>query len=362
MSDRHHQTLIIAEAGVNHNGSPDLALQLVEIAAKVKADIVKFQTFRAERVISRYAPKAEYQTLTTDARESQLDMVRKLELDEETHLKLFKHCTELGIEFLSTPFDEESVDLLVKLGVKRLKIPSGEITNGPLLLKIARTGLPVILSTGMASLPEVEEALGVLAFGYSNRREVPSRDLFRDALATGAGQAHLAAKVTLMHCTTEYPAPFEDVNLRAMDTMRESYGLPVGLSDHTTGITVSLAAAARGAAVIEKHFTTDKSLPGPDHKASLDPQELAALVTGIRQIEVALGTGAKQPAPSERKNIAIARKSLVAAVPIKAGEPFTPENLTAKRPGTGISPMDYWASLGHPAHHDYDTDEPIGAP
>ncbi len=362
MSEPHQQTLIIAEAGVNHNGSPDLALQLVEIAAKAKVDIVKFQTFKADRVISRYAPKAEYQTLTTDARESQLDMVRKLELGEEAHQKLFKRCAELGIEFLSTPFDEESVDLLVKLGVKRIKIPSGEITNGPLLLKIARTGLPVILSTGMATLPEVEEALGVLAFGYSKRREPASRALFRDALATGAGQAHLAAKVTLMHCTTEYPAPFEDVNLRAMDTMREAYGLPVGLSDHTTGITIALAATARGAAVIEKHFTTDKSLPGPDHKASLDPQELAALVTGIRQIEVALGTGAKQPAPSERKNIAIARKSLVAAVPIKAGEPFTPENLTAKRPGTGISPMDYWSSLGHPAHHDYDIDEPIGAP
>lgn len=362
MTERNQRTLIIAEAGVNHNGSPDLALQLVEIAAKAKADIVKFQTFKAERVISRFAPKAEYQTLTTDARESQLEMVRKLELDEGTHQRLFKRCAELGIEFLSTPFDEESVDLLVKLGVRRIKIPSGEITNGPLLLKVARTGLPVILSTGMATLPEVEEALGVLAFGYADRRETPSRDLFRDALATGAGQAHLAAKVTLLHCTTEYPTPFEDVNLRAIDTMREAYGLPVGLSDHTTGITVALAAAARGASVIEKHFTIDRTLPGPDHKASLDPQELTALVTGIRQIEIALGSGSKQPAPSERKNIAIARKSLVATVPIKAGQPFTPENLTVKRPGTGISPMDYWASLGHKAHHDYDADEPIGTP
>ncbi|HNW36266.1 MAG TPA: N-acetylneuraminate synthase [Candidatus Ozemobacteraceae bacterium] len=360
MTEQIQRTLIIAEAGVNHNGSPDLALQLVEIAAKAGADIVKFQTFKAERVISRFAPKAEYQTRTTDIQESQLEMVRKLELDEDTHRRLINRCGELGIEFLSTPFDEGSVDLLVGLKVKRIKIPSGEITNGPLLLKIARTGFPVILSTGMATLHEIEEALGVLAFGYTNRRESPSRDLFKDALATGAGQAYLAAKVTLMHCTTEYPAPFEDVNLRAMDTMRETYGLPVGLSDHTTGIAVSLAAVARGATTIEKHFTLDRTFPGPDHKASLEPLELTALVTGIRQIESALGSGFKQPAPSERKNIAIARKSLVAAVPLKAGDPFTPENLTAKRPGSGISPMDYWASLGHRAHRDYDVDEPIG--
>ncbi|HEY9070162.1 MAG TPA: N-acetylneuraminate synthase [Candidatus Ozemobacteraceae bacterium] len=362
MTDRTPSTLIIAEAGVNHNGSPDLALELVEIAARAGADIVKFQTFRAERVISRFAPKAEYQTKTTDARESQLEMVRKLEIDEETHQRLITRCRELGIEFLSTPFDRESVDLLVRLGVKRLKVPSGEITNGPLLLHIARTGLPVILSTGMSTMQEVEEALGVLAFGYAGRRETPSRALFRDAFGTGAGQAHLQAKVTLLHCTTEYPAPFDDVNLCAMDTLRDAFGLPVGLSDHTTGIAVPLAAVARGASVIEKHFTLDKTLPGPDHKASLEPQELTAMVAGIRQIERALGTGLKQPAPSERKNLGIARKSLVAAIPIKAGEPFTPENLTAKRPGTGISPMDYWSCLGHKAHHDYEVDEPIGTP
>jgi len=362
MNEPAKRTLIIAEAGVNHNGSPELATHLIDIAADAGADIVKFQTFKAEHVVSRFALKAEYQTKTTDERESQLEMIRRLELDAATHRLLANHCRERNIEFLSTPFDEGSVDLLVGLGVNRIKIPSGEITNGPLLLRIAHTGLPTILSTGMATLSEVEEALGVLAFGYSNRSGLPSRDLFRDAFATGAGQAHLSAKVTLMHCTTEYPAPFEDVNLRAIDTMCEAYGLPVGLSDHTTGIAVALGAVARGASVIEKHFTIDKTFPGPDHKASLDPQELAAMVAGIRQIESAMGSGCKQPAPSERKNIAIARKSLVAAVPIKAGESFTPENITAKRPGTGISPMDFWASLGHKAHRDYAVDEPIGTP
>lgn len=349
---------IIAEAGVNHNGSVDMAKQLIDAAAASGADAVKFQTFKAERLVSRFAQKAEYQKRTTDAEESQFAMIKRLELDLETHRVLQQYCRESAIEFLSTPFDTDSVDLLVQLGISRLKIPSGEITNAPLLLKAARTGLPVILSTGMSTLGDVEQALAVLAFGYAGSGE-PSRRAFAGAYASRDAQEQLQSHVTLLHCTTEYPAPFADVNLRAMDTMRDAFGLPVGYSDHTEGIAVPVAAAARGAQLIEKHFTLDRTLPGPDHKASLEPEELTAMVRSIRQVEQALGSPLKAPAVSEVKNMDIARKSLVAARNIGAGETFTEENLAVKRPGSGRSPMQYWEILGTTAGREYHEDETI---
>lgn len=354
------RTTIIAEAGVNHNGSLELALQLIGVAADVGADVVKFQTFRADKAISRFAPKAEYQIQkAADVQESQLDMIRKLELDLAAHQQMFAYCREKNIEFLSTPDDLDSVDLLVGLGVSRLKIASGEITNAPLLLKIAQTGLPVIMSTGMATLGEIETALGVLIFGYLGRDEKPSLDNFQRALGEPEGQRILKERVTLLHCTTEYPAPLEDVNLRAMHTMAAAFGLPVGYSDHTAGIVVPLAAIACGATVVEKHFTLDKDLPGPDHQASLEPEELREMIRGIRQVEAALGSPGKFPAPSELKNLEIVRRSLVAVHRIRRGERFSEDNLTSKRPGTGVSPMQYWDWLGKEAERDFVEDEVI---
>lgn len=354
------QVFIIAEAGVNHNGSLDRALELVDAASAAGADAVKFQTFKPEAVISRYAMKADYQIQTTGADESQLEMVKKLELDLAAHRQIQERCKQRAIQFLSTPFDLESVDLLVDhLHVSTLKIPSGEITNAPLLLKIAHTGKPVILSTGMSSLAEIEQALGVLAFGFVSPNGQPSLEGFAAIYLSEAGQRALKEKVSLLHCTTEYPAPFADVNLRAMETMRTAFGLPVGYSDHTEGVAVSVAAVALGATIIEKHFTLDRSLPGPDHKASLELAELALMVNAIRQVEKAMGTGAKIPARSELKNRPIARKSLVASMPIQCGEVFSEVNLAAKRPGAGVSPMRYWEFLGKPAQRDYTEDESI---
>ncbi|MGQ9558025.1 MAG: N-acetylneuraminate synthase [Desulfurispora sp.] len=353
-------TFIIAEAGVNHNGSLELAKQLVDVAVQAGADAVKFQTFRAEKLVSRSAPKAAYQCRTTAESESQLEMVRKLELSEEQHAELVAYCRQKGIQFLSTPFDEPSVDLLVNhFDVPLIKIPSGEITNGPFLLYIARTGKPVILSTGMSTLGEVETALGVLAFGYIRLQAEPSLAAFQAAYASEEGRQALRRKVTLLHCTTEYPAPFADVNLRAMDTLRAAFGLPVGYSDHTPGIAVPIAAVARGAVVIEKHFTLDCNLPGPDHRASLEPGELKQMVQAIRQVEQALGSGLKIPAASEIKNMPVARRSLVAARAIKRGEQFTGENVTAKRPGNGCSPMLFWDYVRKRAAKDYLPDEQI---
>ncbi len=355
-----HRILVIAEAGVNHNGSLDLALQLVEAAAAAKADVVKFQTFVPEEVISQHAPKAGYQQQTTGTQESQLDMVRKLWLPSDGFRTLQTRCRERGIGFLSTPFDLGSLEFLAKdLDVPAIKIASGEITNAPLLLNAARSGKDILLSTGMATLAEVEIALGVLAFGYVGLNQSPSASAFADAFASPQGRNALAARVTLLHCTTEYPAPFGDVNLRAMNTMRTAFGLPVGYSDHTLGISVPLAAAALGACVIEKHFTLDRSLPGPDHKASLIPDELASMVAAIREVEAALGSHMKLPSASERPNLAIARKSLVARRAIRKGECFSPENLAAKRPGTGLSPMLYWDCLRQVAKRDYAADEII---
>lgn len=349
---------IIAEAGVNHNGDLERALALVDAAAKSEADAVKFQTFKAASVISIHAEKAAYQKRTTDALESQVDMVRKLELSHSDHSKLVERCDEQGIAFLSTPFDQESLDFLVtEMNLALLKIPSGEISNAPLLLAAARSGRDIILSTGMSTLEEVRKALEVIAFGYSGDTDTkPSGTVFAKAFKSGES---LKGKVTLLHCTTEYPTPYEDVNLRAMDSLKEAFGLTVGLSDHTIGITVPVAAVARGAQVVEKHFTLDRTLPGPDHAASLEPDELTAMVAAIRATQAALGDGHKRMMPSEAGNRAIARKSLVALCPIAKGEKYSEQNLTVKRPGNGISPMEFWRVLGTVANRNYETDELI---
>lgn len=352
---------IIAEAGVNHNGSLSLAQQLVDVAAQAGADAVKFQTFKADNLVVKGAGKAEYQKRTSGGDESQWEMLKRLELSDDAHFELVTHCRQSGIQFLSTPFDTESVDFLAKrLGISMLKVPSGEITNAPLLLKSARTGLPVILSTGMATIPEIWEALGVLAFGYcADMDEKPSLAAFRLFLEAPKGKKALAEKVTLLHCTTEYPAPIDEVNLRVIEAMKKEFSLPVGYSDHTAGISVSIAAAALGACIIEKHFTLDKNMPGPDHKASLEPDELRAMVRAIRDVEKALGSKEKKPSPSEVKNMLVARKSLVAARGIQKGERFSEENLSVKRPGTGISPMRYWDFIGAVSSNDCSEDELI---
>jgi N-acetylneuraminate synthase len=351
---------IIAEAGVNHNGSLDMAKTLVDVAAEAGADAVKFQSFKADNMISSHAPKAEYQTRTTDASESQLDMVKKLELDENAHQVLIAYCKAQGIQFLSTPFDQDSVDMLVRnFEPPYIKVASGEITNAPMLLKIARIGIPVLLSSGMCTLSDIEKALGVLALGYLQPEQKPSAQAFHKVYCSEAGQKVLSGKVVLLHCTTEYPAPFTEVNLYSMDTMRAAFGLPVGYSDHTQGIAIPIAAVARGAVVIEKHFTLDRALPGPDHQASLEPDELKEMVQSIRQVEAAMGSSLKAPAPSEIINRRIARKSITAAYAIKEGDLFTEANLTCKRPGTGISPMYYWDWLEKTAARDYAKDEMI---
>lgn len=331
-----HKTVIIAEAGVNHNGSLDMAIEMVDVAAAAGADAVKFQTFKAERMITVNAPKAGYQIETTASVKSQLEMVKKLELDETAHKALFHHCLEKGIQFISAPFDLESIDLLIRLGVNTFKIPSGEITNLPYLKKLGSFNKKLILSTGMADMGEIEDALGVL---------------------TDSGTP--IENITILHCNTEYPTPFEDVNLKAMQTIGLAYGVAVGYSDHTPGIEVAIAAVALGAIVVEKHFTLDRTLPGPDHKASLEPNELKAMVEAIRHIEKALGNGIKRASSSEKKNKTIVRKSLVANQPIKMGERFSADNITAKRPGAGISPMRWYEVLGRAAQKDYEKDELI---
>ena len=328
------KTLIIAEAGVNHNGSLELAKQLVIKAKEAGADIVKFQTGKPELLVSRFAEKAEYQKESTGSGESQLEMLRRINLTFPDFAPLKAFCEEVGITFLSTPFDLESVAFLDALGVPFWKIPSGEVTNLPYLEALAKTGRPVVMSTGMCEMGEIEAALRVL-------RENGTAD------------------IRLLHCNTEYPTPFADVNLRAMETMRRAFGVEVGYSDHTKGIEVPIAAVALGATIIEKHFTLDRNMEGPDHKASLEPDELSAMVSAIRNIEQALGSGEKTVSPSERKNIAVVRKSIVAKRAIKQGEVFSEENLTAKRPGTGISPMRWFEVIGQVAAKDYMRDEII---
>lgn len=354
------RTYIIAEAGVNHNGSLDLAKKLIASAAEAGADAVKFQTFKATNLVSKSAPKAQYQLKSTNNEESQFDMLQKLELTLEMHKELIEYCKEKNIEFLSTPFDDESVDMLVQtFNIPILKIPSGEITNAPLLLKIAKAKRPMILSTGMSTLGEIEQALSVLAFGLLNENKKPSLLDFQNSYSSTEGQRVLQEYVTLLHCTTEYPTPFSEVNLKVMDTLGQAFHLPVGYSDHTVGITIPIAAVARGAKVIEKHFTLDKGLPGPDHKASLEPKELKEMVKAIREVEEAIGSPIKIPTPSEQKNKTIARKSIVAHSLILENESFTKLNITIKRPGTGISPIYYWDMLTKKATRKYKEDEVI---
>lgn len=348
-------TLIIAEAGVNHNGDEQLAFKLVDAALAAGADIVKFQTFKAKNLVTSQALQADYQVTNTGKQESQLAMLSRLELSYEAHHKLVAYCKELGIEFLSTAFDSESLDFLVNdLKLTKLKIPSGEITNAPLVLEHARTGCDLIVSTGMATLAEVEAVLGVIAFGYTAAVNAkPSVDAFQEAYFSDEGKQALRKKVTLLHCTTEYPAPLADINLKAMDTLASAFGLPVGYSDHSEGIVVPIAAVARGAILIEKHFTLDKDMEGPDHKASLDPAELKAMVSAIRAVELTLGDGIKGPRPSELKNKAAARKSLVAAKDIKQGQVISAEDIAVKRPGDGITPYKFWALAGKVSSKNY---------
>ena len=352
--------LVIAEAGVNHNGSLERALEMVAVAAAAGADYVKFQSFRSEDLVTRDAPKAAYQARETGKADSQFEMLKALELDDCQHSALLAACAEQGIGFLSTPFDPASLRYLTgELGLDTVKISSGDLTNPLVLLEAGRSGRRVILSTGMATLAEVEEALGVLAYGLTGGEVAPSRDAFRAAWASPEGRAALAGKAVLLHCTTEYPAPFTEVNLAAMATLAQAFGLPTGYSDHTEGIAVPVAAAALGAHVIEKHFTLDRSLPGPDHKASLEPDELAEMVRSIRAVEAALGSPIKAPTASEAGNMPSARKSLTATAEIGPGEPFGADNLTVKRPGDGRSPMDYWELLGETATRRYKADETI---
>lgn len=348
-------TLIIAEAGVNHNGSEKLAFKLVDVAVAAGVDIVKFQTFKASKLVTVNAKQADYQVKNTQKVESQLSMLNRLELSYEFHHELVNYCNQKGIEFLSTAFDEESLAFLVNdLGLKKLKIPSGELTNAPLVLQHAQSGCDLIVSTGMATLAEVESALGVIAFGYLGESDVlPSLEAFQSAYFSVEGQKLLKEKVTVLHCTTEYPAPMIDINLKAMDTLGAAFNLKVGYSDHSAGIEIPIAAVARGALLIEKHFTLDKSMEGPDHKASLEPYELKAMTSAIRNVELAIGNGVKGPRPSEIKNKAIARKSLVAAKYIKEGELFCEDNLQVKRPGDGLSPYSYWDLIGKVATASY---------
>ncbi|MBA3011075.1 MAG: N-acetylneuraminate synthase [Proteobacteria bacterium] len=333
------RVFIIAEAGVNHNGSLDRAKKMVKSAADAGADAIKFQTFTADTLVRKDAVKADYQIRTSPRNETQFEMLKKLELSYASHLELIETCKLYGIEFLSTPFDLTSIGMLRKIGIRRWKIPSGEITNLPYLREIASFGQEIIVSTGMADLKEIGAALLVF---------------------TAAGIC--LDKITVLHCNTEYPTPMEDVNLRAMQTIKDAFpGVRIGYSDHTNGIEIPIAAVAMGAVILEKHFTLDKNLAGPDHRASLSPGELARMVTAVRNVEMALGNGIKEPSPSEKKNICIARKSIVAACAISVGDTFTRDNLTSKRPGTGINPMKWDEIIGKSAQKNYKKDDLIDA-
>jgi N,N'-diacetyllegionaminate synthase len=328
--------IIIAEAGVNHNGDLSLAKKLIDAAADAGADLVKFQTFSADRLVTQQAKKADYQSVTTGHTESQHQMLTRLELGANIHHELIAHCALRNIEFFSTGFDIESIDFLISLGINHFKIPSGEITNLPYLRHIGQFSKSVILSTGMSTLSDIEAAIDVLE-------------------QAGTARSH----ITVLHCTTEYPTPMAEVNLRAMQSIQASFGVAVGYSDHTAGIEVAIASAVLGATVIEKHFTLNRKLPGPDHKASLEPDELKTMVSSIRNIEIALGDGIKRLTPSEERNKLVARKSLVAGKAIKEGEVLSADNITAKRPGTGISPMNWDVVMGRKAVRDFAIDELI---
>jgi len=353
------RTLIIAEAGVNHAGSLETALALVDAAADAGADVVKFQTFNANSLAGRSARKADYQQRTTDAAESQRSMLKRLELPHSSHHTLIARAKQRGIEFLSTPFDPKSLSFLLSLDLPRIKIGSGDLTNAPLLHSVARADAMLILSTGMATLGEVEEALGVLAHGYSRNDEAPSIPAFRTAWRDPVARQRLSQRVSLLHCTTEYPCPPEDVNLAAMAAMRTAFRLPVGYSDHTDGFEISLAAVALGAGIIEKHLTLDRNAEGPDHAASLEPDDFARMVSAIHRIEEAMGDGVKTPKNSEIRNMPIARKSIVAARALKAGDVLGPDDIASKRPGSGRPPIEYWSLLGTKVSRPYDEEDPL---
>lgn len=354
------KTYIIAEAGVNHNGSLELAHKLIDAAVFAGADAVKFQTFKAENIVTKTAPKAEYQKKTTGNEQGQFEMLKALELDESVYFELLEHAKNSKIDFLSTPFDIESLNFLFnELGLDTLKIPSGEITNAPLIFEGAKKADKIILSTGMSTMQEVEDALSIIALALVCPEKTPEKENFASVLNSAEGQKRLKECVTLLHCTSEYPAPPETINLSAMYDLRDTFGLAYGLSDHSDGIAIPVTAVGMGATLIEKHFTLDKTLDGPDHKASLEPNELKEMIQNIRIIEQAIGTGKKKPFEIEKKTAFVVRKSLVAAKPIKKGEIFTEKNVTTKRPANGLSPFKFWKLLGASADKDYKTDEPL---
>nr|BFD31178.1 N-acetylneuraminate synthase [Pigmentibacter ruber] len=357
---RSDKVIVIAEAGVNHNGSVEQAMKLIDVAAEAGANIVKFQTFSAKNLVIKSAKKADYQIKNIGNSDTQYEMLKQLELTYNEFYMLKQHCIDRNIEFLSTPFDDESLYFLVhNLNINYIKVPSGEITNYPFLLKMAKMGLPLIVSTGMTSLSEIELALAVIAFGLLDKKEKPSIENFMDAYYSEEGQNTLIKNVTLLHCTSEYPVPFDEVNLNTIKTLNASFNLNVGLSDHSEGIAVPIAATALGTTIIEKHFTLDKNLPGPDHNASLNPNELKEMIKCIRQVEKSLGHGRKVPALSELKNRKIVRKVLVASRQITKGEFFTEQNISMKRAGFGMSPLKYWDVIGSYATKDFNEDEII---
>jgi N-acetylneuraminate synthase len=351
--------LIIAEAGVNHNGDKSKAFELIDAAAKAGANAVKFQTFNAERLAAMSAPKAAYQKETTNATESQLEMLKKLELPEAWHFELKEYAEKLNIIFISTAFDLQSLEFLETLNLPFYKVPSGEITNGPLLLAFARTGKNIILSTGMATLGEVEQALAILAWGYLKDSTPKSLAEIWQHWSEGGVASTVSAKITLLHCTSQYPTPMAEVNLKAMDTLASAFNLPVGYSDHTEGLLIPVAAVARGAVIIEKHFTLDRTLPGPDHKASLEPEELEEMVREIRAIESALGNSWKKPQISEWDTRIAARQQIIAVSEIKQGEILSLNNVGTARAGAGISPVHIWDLLGNVSKRDYEVGMPI---
>ena len=361
--NKKNKTFIIAEVGVNHNGSVAAAKKLVKIAKDSGADAVKFQTFEIENLLTKKAKKAGYQKKNLGNTDSQYDMLSKLVLSEVDFLKIKKYCNEVGIEFMSTAFDIPSLEFLAEeLQQPSIKIPSGDVLNGPLLLAAARTGKQILLSTGMCHLGDIEQALGVLAFGFLDDGSVPqSHAIFKDMFSSEEGWQMLRSRVSLLHCTTEYPAPFKDVNLKAMQTLGTAFDLAVGISDHSMGIEVPIGAVALGATVVEKHFTLDSDMEGPDHKASLNPDDLASMISAIRNISISLGDGRKFPRQSEIKNIEIARKYIVAARPIKAGQVIAEGDIIAKRATKGISPIFYWDILGSTSDRDYMIDDVIVA-
>jgi len=357
MKTKKPKTYIIAEAGVNHNGSIDLAFKLIDEAVNAGADAVKFQTFKAEKIASKNAKKAVYQIDNTEDSESAFEMLKKLELDDDAHYSLAKYADNAGIDFLSTAFDEESLIFLVnELRLLTLKIPSGEITNAPLILAHARTGLNLILSTGMATLDEIKSALEVIAYGFTekNTDAIPNIDKFKAAFLSKEAKILLKERVTILHCTSQYPAPIDEINLLAINTIKEEFGLDIGYSDHTNGIYISPVAVALGATIIEKHFTLDSNMVGPDHKASLEPDELRNMVNLIRDVETSLGNGIKQPSASEIPNLEIIRKSICAEEKIEVGAYLTSQNISIKRPAGGMSPYNYWDLIGTKSTKNYE--------